>query len=360
MKINQKINNYTILAKCGKGSFGTVYLAKRDDGKYVALKEISLIGSAGERELQAIASYKSCPSSPFLLQILDLVVDEEDDKFYYTMELADNILGLDSKEYKPCTLETILCRHNTLNVVQTREIVCHLLDGLSVLHQNNFVHRDIKPGNIVWINGVPKLGDIGLLANENSMTFRAGSDGFMPIYNSPILPNSKAVDLYALTRLIFCCLSGKSAKHYMDWEIPTEVKIFGRDLLKLMLLSDKELSLMDINDFKNLLTIDDEPMMDRKCCMPPIIGCFENRCYLRQELKLSISSIEDNLNNLSCLANLVSVQSWLDNQKLTPNILQNLVNEIPLGYEKANVENFKARKISSLCNLVKDFLSKNK
>ena len=149
------------------GKFITDAVAKRDDAKYVALKEISLIGSAGERELQAITSYKSCPSSPFLLQIFDLVVDEEDDKFYYTMELADNILGLDSKEYKPCTLETILCRHNTLNVSQTREIVCHLLDGLSVLHQNNFVHRDIKPGNIVWINGVPKLGDIGLLANEN-------------------------------------------------------------------------------------------------------------------------------------------------------------------------------------------------
>jgi hypothetical protein len=116
----------------------------------------------------------------------------------------------------------------------------------------------------------------------------------------------------------------------------------------------------------------EQNMMARKCCMPPIIGCFSNyikssykneydsMSFAPENIKQSISSIEDNLNNLSCLANLVSVQSWLDNQKLTPNILQNLVNEIPLGYEKANVENFKARKISSLCNLVKDFLSKNK
>ena len=57
IKPNDQINNYTILYECGEGSFGQVFLAQRDDGKYVAFKVVSLLGNAGKRELQAIESY---------------------------------------------------------------------------------------------------------------------------------------------------------------------------------------------------------------------------------------------------------------------------------------------------------------
>ena len=186
MKPNDQINNYTLLCECGKGSFGKVFLAQRDDGKYVAFKVVSLLGDAGERELQAIESYRKCPLCESLLEIFDFVIQEDEDRFYYTMELADNILGANSKDYVPCTLEAILKEQKKLNVAQTRELVYHLLEGLSILHKNKLVHRDIKPTNIIWINGRPKLGDIGLLANDQSMTFRAGSDGYMPSADSPI------------------------------------------------------------------------------------------------------------------------------------------------------------------------------
>ena len=383
MKLNQKINNYTILAECGKGAFGTVYLAQRDDGKYVAFKVVSLLGNAGDRELQAITSYQSCPYSKFLLQIFDLVVDNDKDYFYYTMELADNILGINSNEYKPCTLEAILHHENRLNVAQTREIVYHLLDGLTVLHQNNFVHRDIKPGNIVWVNGISKLADVGLLANDQSMTVRAGSDGFTPSVNSPIALNSKAVDLYALTRVIFCCLSGKMARHYLDWELPDEVKYTGRDLLKIMLLQDKELSLMDVKEFKNLLyTYDDlhnfamEEAISTKCCMSHhhIIGSMvkeldhklskfksynekysinENDIDDKMLCKSIVSADEFSFSNLSSLANVASAQSWIDKQISTTNNLQSLANKII----PSNTNLLKTKHIFNFTNIVKDILS---
>ena len=322
MKPNDQINNYTLLGECGKGSFGKVFLAQRDDGKYVAFKVVSLLGEAGERELQAIESYSKCPLCKSLLEIFDFVIQEEEDRFYYTMELADNILGANSKDYVPCTLEAILKEQKKLNVAQTRELVYHLLEGLSILHKNKLVHRDIKPANIVWINGRPKLGDIGLLANDQSMTFRAGSDGYMPSADSPISRNSTAVDLFAMTRLIFCCLSGKTAQNYMDFEEwSDDLKNNGKDLMKIMMKSDEELASMDIDGFKALIKPKAAPYMSAEEC---------NRCFtgamIASKIPITVESetIEDNailtqyeLSELSCLSKLSSADSWLSKQKLT-------------------------------------------
>lgn len=322
MKTNDQINNYTLLCECGKGSFGKVFLAQRDDGKYVAFKVVSLLGDAGERELQAIESYRKCPLCESLLEIFDFVIQEDEDRFYYTMELADNILGANSKDYVPCTLEAILKEQKKLNVAQTRELVYHLLEGLSILHKNKLVHRDIKPANIVWINGRPKLGDIGLLANDQSMTFRAGSDGYMPSADSPISRNSTAVDLFAMTRLIFCCLSGKTAQNYMDFEEwSDDLKNNGKDLLKIMMKSDEELASMDIDGFKALIKPKAAPYMSAEDC---------SRCFTCSVIASKIPSavesetIEDSaistqygLSELSCLSKLSSADSWLSKQKLT-------------------------------------------
>ena len=336
MKPNEKINNYTLICECGKGSFGRVFLAQRDDGKYVAFKIVSLLGDGGERECQAIESYSKCPSCQSLLEIFDFVIQEEEDRFYYTMELADNIHGADSEDYTPCTLEAILKEQKRLNCAQTRELVFHLLEGLRILHDNKLVHRDIKPANIVWINGRPKFGDIGLLANDQSMTFRAGSDGFIPPADSPIPPNSTAVDLYAMTRLIFCCLSGENAKKYMDWELPEDLKNNGQDLLNVMLKSDAELATMDVNDFKALLKPKVAPYMSgRAACLTSIRGLANKTTSLSEinhhsnadfsENDYSASTRTDStlpqctLSDLSCLSKLASADAWMGKRELIPN-----------------------------------------
>lgn len=336
MKPNDQINNYTLLCECGKGSFGKVFLAQRDDGKYVAFKVVSLLGDAGERELQAIESYSKCPLCESLLEIFDFVIQEDEDRFYYTMELADNILGANSKDYVPCTLEAILKEQKKLNVAQTRELVYHLLEGLSILHKNKLVHRDIKPANIVWINGRPKLGDIGLLANDQSMTFRAGSDGYMPSADSPISRNSTAVDLFAMTRLIFCCLSGKTAQNYMDFEEwSDDLKNNGKDLLKIMMKSDEELASMDIDGFKALIKPKAAPYMSAEGCS----GCF-TCSMIASKIPSAVESetIKDNailtqygLSELSCLSKLSSADSWLSKQKLTKKDFLNIAAAMTTG-----------------------------
>ena len=298
MKSGDKIDDYTLLYKCGCGAFGTVFLAQDKEDNYVALKAVSLFGEAGDRELQAIESYKKCSDHDCLLKIHQVVI--KDKYFYYTMEPADNLAGDSSDRYIPCTLSEVLSRQKNLTVKQTTELILQLLEVLEIIHSNGLVHRDIKPANIFWINKRVKLGDIGLLANENSMTCNAGSQGFMPKSGSPISPNSSAVDLFALTRLIYCCLSGKSVSDYPEIDLTDDIFENGRDLLSIMNMGDVEINNSSVKDFQNLLRKPEQSEM------PIMKDC----CYNRLP---DMMKDDDSLSTLSILSEISSAERWLRN-----------------------------------------------
>src|SRR5213593_744042 len=41
----------------------------------------------------------------------------------------------------------------------------HLADALDYLHRQQLIHRDMKPSNIIFVKGVPKFADIGLVTD---------------------------------------------------------------------------------------------------------------------------------------------------------------------------------------------------
>jgi serine/threonine protein kinase len=41
-----------------------------------------------------------------------------------------------------------------------------LATALKHLHSHGLIHRDVKPGNVIFVNGVPKLADIGLVEDQ--------------------------------------------------------------------------------------------------------------------------------------------------------------------------------------------------
>lgn len=54
---------------------------------------------------------------------------------------------------------------NTDLTIQQRFLVCtQILTGIKELHSKNIYHRDIKPDNILFINGTWKISDLGLIA----------------------------------------------------------------------------------------------------------------------------------------------------------------------------------------------------
>ena len=104
-------------------------------------------------------------------------------------------------EYMEDTLENALERFKgPLGLV----IVPQVINAVNFMHSRNYVHRDIKPGNILinWVNDQPvvKMADVGTMkaADENNKSF-AGT----PFYMAPEcwvwpLQYSKEVDMWAI------------------------------------------------------------------------------------------------------------------------------------------------------------------
>src|SRR4029077_14781962 len=96
--------------------------------------------------------------------------------------------------YQPRTLQNELARRSRLPVSECLQIGLSLTSALAHLHQNGLVHRDIKPANIIFVGGVPKLADIGLVAEVAEARSYEGTEGFIP----PEGPGSPQADLYSL------------------------------------------------------------------------------------------------------------------------------------------------------------------
>ena len=65
----------------------------------------------------------------------------------------------------PRTLRHEVRTRGRLPVAECVRIGLALTTALEHLHQHGLVHRDVKPSNVVFVQGVPKLADIGLVAS---------------------------------------------------------------------------------------------------------------------------------------------------------------------------------------------------
>lgn len=72
-----------------------------------------------------------------------------------------------------------------LSITEIQQLVREVASGLVYLHRQNKVHRDLKPGNVLWSNGCWKLSDFGLVRNLGTQSYAQtsnpiGSIGYMP------------------------------------------------------------------------------------------------------------------------------------------------------------------------------------
>ncbi len=183
-----KPEGFEYLSCCGRGGFGEAWLVRANGiGPRRVLKLIYKdTGTLWEKEKNGLLTYyekleiMNPEESRLLVDILHH--GENEDFFYYTMQPADNLLGKDATKYFPCTLYNLL-KQKRLSATEIADISLNILEALKVLRKYNIVHRDIKPQNIFFFNGVPCLGDIGLLQSldeEERIVAEAGCNEFIP------------------------------------------------------------------------------------------------------------------------------------------------------------------------------------
>ena len=208
--VGSQIGDYTLLAHCGKGAYGMVFLAENSvTHQKVALKIIHTFSQNFERELKGLQQYQQICRGTNLLQIYH--VGKGEDFFYYTMDAADSI---GEKEYIPKTLANILQKHGKLQVEEIRAMTESIFDCLKILHSKGVMHRDIKPENILYVDGLAVLGDIGLITDHGQTTL-AGTPGFIPPeVLAGIRDYETQDDFYALGKVLYCALTGLPVTQY--------------------------------------------------------------------------------------------------------------------------------------------------
>ncbi len=212
------IPDYTLLRRIGGGSYGDVWLGRSVTGIYRAIKIVSRARFADERpfwrELEGITRFQQgVGDEPRQLALLHVGELEQAKAFYYVMELADDaVFGseIDPDTYVPLTLRELRARRRCLPAADCVRMGTELAIALQDLHEAGLLHRDVKPSNIILVDGRAKLADIGLITSTDVSMTMVGT----PAYAPPEGGGSVRADLYSLGKVLYELATGLRADEY--------------------------------------------------------------------------------------------------------------------------------------------------
>ena len=217
------IPDHTLLRVIGRGSYGEVWLARNVMGTLRAVKIVRRAAFDSDRPyLREFEGIRRCEpvsrAHDGLIDILHMGRHEEDGWFYYVMELADDAGGSGGEEnYRPATLAARIHEGKALEITDCLRIADSLAGALAFLHEQGLIHRDVKPSNIMYVGGVAKLGDIGLVAEAGSSRSFVGTEGFVPLEG----PGTERADIFALGKVLYEALTGMDRSKFprlpADW-----------------------------------------------------------------------------------------------------------------------------------------------
>jgi serine/threonine-protein kinase len=203
-----EIAGYRIIEKLGEGTMGAVYKATQlSMDRLVALKVLPPRLAADARfverffrEARAVARL----NHPNIIQGIDVGISNG--VHYFAMEYVDGT-----------TVGKLLSRGGAFDERRALRIIVQIAQALEHAHQNQMVHRDVKPDNIMLQShtGLAKLCDLGL-----AVMLQAGEGGNRegivgtPNYISPEQIRGEEIDIrsdiYALGASYYHMVAGKA------------------------------------------------------------------------------------------------------------------------------------------------------
>ncbi len=205
-----KLGRYEVVRELGKGAMGIVYLAKDPlIGRLVALKTIRPSAHADDedtKEFQARfvreAQAAGILNHPSIVTVHDIGVDDPTGVSFIAMEYVE---GQNLKE--------VLSAGRPLSFEQAADIIAQVAEGLDFAHAKGIVHRDVKPANIILLEGNrAKITDFGIAkitsgANLTTTGQFLGTPNYMAPEQIKGTPVDGRSDIFSLGICLYECLT---------------------------------------------------------------------------------------------------------------------------------------------------------
>lgn len=207
-----RLGPYIVRDLLGRGGMGAVYLAEHKElHRKVAVKV--LVPSKDEDQMLALERFirearaAAALDHPNIVRIFD--VARHNEVPYLVMEYVEGD-----------TLQALLDRRGPIPYPTATDYIAQAAAGLQHAHEKGFIHRDIKPGNLMLDKtGTVKILDMGLARSANpqdKLTERldhgavVGTADFIApeqALNQPAIDGR--ADIYSLGATFFALLAGK-------------------------------------------------------------------------------------------------------------------------------------------------------
>jgi hypothetical protein len=205
MRVRTQLKNFTLVEVLGAGGMGAVYKALDTNlNRMVALKVVRKEFSADteylgkfEREARITASV----THPNVVKVYAFGSDHG--LFYIAMELVDK-----------GSLDDLMNLQGRVAEIQAVAVGIQVAQGLQAANQKGLIHRDVKPGNILFADAqTAKIVDFGLALLAAHEAEERGEVWGTPYYVAPEKldhqPEDFRSDMYSLGGTLFHAIAGR-------------------------------------------------------------------------------------------------------------------------------------------------------
>lgn len=205
MRVRKQFNNFALQQVIGEGGMGTVFEALDVNLlRSVAVKILKREYSADEEsiaKLETEARITASISHPHVVKVFSAGRDHG--QFYLAMELVGK-----------GTLDQLMSLQGRVAEIQVLDVGIQVADGLRAAVQLGLIHRDVKPGNILFSDAhTAKVVDFGLAVLMEDEAKTRGEVWGTPYYVAPEKLNNEPEDfrsdIYSLGGTLFHALAGR-------------------------------------------------------------------------------------------------------------------------------------------------------
>jgi predicted Ser/Thr protein kinase len=201
---DERLGPYRLRERLGEGGMGVVYLASDPDDRPVAVKVlrqgVPAETTARHRLAREVETMRRI-HSPFVAEVVDADV-EDDPPYIVTRYVAGR------------TLEDVVTAGGPLTGAALAQLARGLAAALDAVHAAGVVHRDLKPGNIMLIDGEPVVIDFGIAqaldATRLTMTgMFMGTPGYLAPEVIEGKPSGPAADVHSWAATMAYAATGR-------------------------------------------------------------------------------------------------------------------------------------------------------